>query len=393
MLAFGDHAVDLGAAKQSGALDVDVDAGLFRAGSLNPLLAEGRPTWQAVRQAARAMLEGPAAVPAGVLVPRSGLPMRLPVEIGDYVDGYGGIHHAVNMARLLRPGTEPLAPNWRRMPVAYHGRAGTVAVSGQPVVRPAGQVLVDGHPRLAPTTRLDFELEVGFVVGSGNASGQPVAADDAAGHIFGLVLLNDWSARDVQAFESQPLGPFLGKSFATSISAWVVTLDALALYMVPGLPARQDPAPARYLRARGPWIPALHLEVLVSTSAMRGAGRAPAVVSRVAFAEAMYWSMAQQLAHATVNGASTRPGDLFGSGTASGPDPKSQGGSLAELTRGGTEPIELPGGERRWFLEDGDTVVLRGWCGEDGDRSTVALGEVVGTVAPATTAPHPDPRP
>lgn len=390
VVAFGDHAVDLFAARRCGALEVGLDPGLFATGSLNALLAEGRAAWQAVRNGTRAMLEEPGTIPGGVLVPRAGLAMRLPVEVGDFVDGYGGIHHAENMGRLLRPEAEPLSPNWRRMPVAYHARAGTVVVSGCPVHRPWGQVPADGEVRLAPTGRLDLELEVGFVIGAGNARGRPVAVDHAAEHIFGLVLLNDWSARDIQALESRPLGPFLGKSFATSISAWVVTLDALEPHLVAGLPTRQEPPAAPYLRSAGAWVPDLHLEVLIQSAAMRRAGRAPVVVSRVAFADAMYWSMAQQLAHATVNGASTRPGDLFGSGTASGPDPRRQGGSLMELSWGGTSPIELPGGERRAFLDDGDTVVLRGWCGDqDEARAPISMGEVVGTVVAAPPAPGP----
>ena len=312
--------------------------------------------------------------------------MLLPVEVGDYVDGYGGIHHATNMGGLLRPGSEPLAPNWRHMPVAYHGRAGTVVVSGHPVRRPCGQVGAGPGTGLVPSARLDIELEVGFVVGTGNPMGSPVSIGDVAEHIFGVVLLNDWSARDIQAYESQPLGPFLGKSFATSMSAWVVTVDAIAPYLVPGLTAEHEPSPAPYLCTEHPWVPDLSLEVLLQTQTMSRAGAAPAVVSRVRFAEAMYWSMAQQLAHATVNGASTRPGDLFGSGTASGPDPRHQGGSLLELTWGGEQPLELPGGERRTFLEDGDTVVLRGWCQPGGvghGSEAVSLGEVVGTVVPA----------
>jgi fumarylacetoacetase len=320
--------------------------------------------------------------------------MLLPVRVGDYVDGYGGIHHAVNMGRIFRPDTEPLAPNWRHMPVAYHGRAGTVVVSGTPIARPRGQVADGAGAVLAPTARLDVELEVGMVVGIGNAPGCPVDVSHALDHIFGLVLLNDWSARDVQAFESQPLGPFLGKSFATSVSAWVVPLDAVRPFLVAGLTAHQDPEPPSYLQPAEPAVPDLHLQVLLSTAAMARAGSAPAVISEVRFAEAMYWSMAQQLAHATVNGASTRPGDLFGSGTASGPDPRTNGGSLLELTWGGRDPLELPGGELRTFLEDGDTVTLRGWggCGAEdaamaptadvGVEHRIALGEVTGTVVP-----------
>ncbi len=387
VVAHGQHAVDLHAAASAGVVDTGVDPQVFAAPSLNRLLAEGRDSWRTVRSTVADALGAREPLPGDVLLPLEQLTMLLPVAVGDYVDGYGGIHHATNMGRLLRPGSEPLAPNWRRMPVAYHGRAGTVVVSGHPVRRPWGQVGDGDGARLVPAARLDIELEVGFVVGTGNPLGCPVSVDRAADHIFGVVLLNDWSARDVQAYESQPLGPFLGKSFATSISAWVVTVDALAPYLVHGLAAHQQPAPAPYLRTEDPWVPDLRLEVLLQSRAMAASGTPPAVISRVRYAEAMYWSMAQQLAHATVNGASTRPGDLFGSGTASGPDPRTQGGSLLEVTWGGEQPIELPGGERRSFLEDGDTVVLRGRCeadGRGGRREAVALGDVVGTVVPAS---------
>ena len=379
--------MDLHAAASAGVVDTGMDPRVFASPSLNRLLAEGRDGWRAVRSAVTDALGAREQLPEDVLVPLERLTMRLPVEVGDYVDGYGGIHHATNMGRLLRPGSEPLAPNWRRMPVAYHGRAGTVVVSGHPVRRPCGLVEGDDGAGLVPTARLDVELEIGFIVGTDNPLGCPTSIDDAAEHIFGVVLLNDWSARDVQAYESRPLGPFLGKSFATSVSAWVVTVDALAPYLVHGLAADQQPTPAPYLRTDDPWVPDLRLEVLLQSRRMAEAGTPPAVISRVRFAEAMYWSMAQQLAHATVNGASTRPGDLFGSGTASGPDPRTQGGSLLELTWGGEQPIELPGGERRTFVEDGDTVVLRGRCEPDGEGQTheaVALGDVIGTVVPAS---------
>jgi fumarylacetoacetase len=388
VVGVGSRALDLPAARRAGVLEVELDPRVLAASSLNPLLEAGAEAWRAVRGAAAGLAVDLTALPPGVAVDTAALAMHLPVRVGDYVDGYGGIHHAVNVGKIFRPGTEPLAPNWRHMPVAYHGRAGTVVVSGTPVVRPCGQVVGEAGPVLAPTARLDFELEVGAVVGTSSPPGRSIEVSDALDHVFGLVLLNDWSARDVQAYESQPLGPFLGKSFATSISAWVVPLDALRPLLVPGLPADQDPVPASYLTSKEPAVPDLRLQVLLTTAAMARAGAAPVVISEVRFAEAMYWSMAQQLAHATVNGASTRPGDLFGSGTVSGPDPRASAGSLLELTWGGRDPIELPGGERRTFLEDGDTVTLRGWCGPvDGGNPerTIALGEVTGTVMPART--------
>jgi fumarylacetoacetase len=396
VVGVGHEAVDLLAARRAGIAASDIDPRLLASPSLNPLLEAGPDAWRAVRDAASSLAADAGSLPPGTVLATGDLTMLLPVQVGDYVDGYGGIHHAENMGRLFRPGSEPLAPNWRHMPVAYHGRTSTMVVSGTPVARPLGPLPgVDG-PALVPTSRLDIELEIGAIVGVGNAPGEPIDVDDALGHVFGVVLLNDWSARDVQAFESQPLGPFLGKSFATSISAWVVPLEALRPFLVAGLPVTQAPSPPPYLRSSTPAVPDLRLQVLLSTPAMRAAGTPPAVVSEVRYAEAMYWSMAQQLAHATVNGAVTRPGDLFGSGAASGPDARRSGGSLLELTWGGNDPVELPGGERRRFLEDGDTVVLRGWAPAGCDAGpgpetgaqrpsdpTIALGDVVGTVVPA----------
>jgi fumarylacetoacetase len=263
------------------------------------------------------------------------------------------------------------------LPVGYHGRAGTVVVSGTGVVRPHGQVLVDGVPRFQASAALDIELEVGAVIGTGSTHGVPVTIADAGGHVAGLVLLNDWSARDVQSFEYQPLGPFLGKSFATSISAWLVTLDALAPFRV--APPRQDPPVESYLQTDEPWAFDLHLEVTLETARMRAAGVEPVTVSCTDFAD-MYWTVAQQVAHTTANGASLRTGDLLASGTVSGPDTARQAGSFIELTWRGANPLELPTGETRSFLEDGDRVTLSGWCG-DGE-ATISLGDVTGTILP-----------
>jgi fumarylacetoacetase len=388
VVSFHDRVFDLLAACQTGAIEADLDPEIFASSSLNRLLEEGPNAWRSAFKAARDLAAEPD-LPTGVVVPRLELTMFLPIEVGDYVDGFAGIHHASNMGRLLRPGTEPLFANWWQMPVGYHGRSGTVVVSGTPIRRPSGQVVVDGMPRLGPTQKLDIELEVGVVIGKGNPRGRPIEVSSAMDHIFGLVLLNDWSARDIQAFEAQPLGPFLGKSFATSISAWVVPLEAVRPYLVAGMAASQDPPPADYLQLNAPAIPDITLQILLLTPAMALAGTAPAVVSEVRFAEAMYWSMAQQLAHATINGASTRPGDLFGSGTISGSDPRKSGGSFLELSWGGSHPLELPGGERRTFLEDGDTVLMRGWGGDDeessGPTGRLDLGEVLGTVEPGPT--------
>ena len=283
---------------------------------------------------------------------------RLPFTVADFADFYASLDHATNLGRIFRPGGEPLLPNWRHLPVGYHGRAGTVVVSGTEIVRPSGQYLAAGEsaPRFGPSRRLDIELELGFVIGTPSRLGEPVAVAEALDHVFGVVLLNDWSARDLQAWEYQPLGPFLGKSFATSIGAWVTPLAALERFRVPA--PEQQPAPLPYLRER----PGR------STSSSRSSSTAR-VVAR-GNARNLYWSAAQLIAHLTANGASLRTGDLLGSGTISGPE-REQRGSLIELSWNGAEPLELPGGVRRTFLEDGDTVVLRG----------TALGEVAGRIA------------
>jgi fumarylacetoacetase len=384
VVAFEDDAADLAVLHRVGLLDDQIDPAVFSAGSLNALFDQGAEVWRAIRRTLQELLAAPQGLPGGALVSRSSLDMLLPVDIGDFVDGYGGLHHATNMGRILRPDSPALLPNWRSLPVAYHGRSGTVVRSGTPIVRPRGQILVDGTPSFAPSRRLDMELEVGCIVGVGNALGEPIDIANAADHLFGLVLVNDWSARDIQAFEYQPLGPFLAKSFATSISNWVVPMDAVAPYLVPGLVADQDPRPLPYLRSERPAVPDLHLEVLLLTSGMAGADLPAVVISQVEFAQAMYWSMTQQVAHATANGAATRPGDLFGSGTASGEDARHAAGSFMELSWGGTRPLELPNGETRCFLEDGDTLVLRGWCGsDDGGGCALSFGDVIGSVVPA----------
>ena len=384
VVAFEDDVVDLAALHGTGLVGDGIDPTVFLAPHLNALLAQGPEAWRAVRRDLRQLLLDPGALPAGALVPLDRCRLTLPVAVGDFVDGYGGLHHATNMGRILRPDGPPLQPNWRHLPGGYHGRAATVVASGTPIVRPHGQVSGEDGPHLAPTTQLDIELEVGCVVGVGSELGRTVPIDAAADHLFGVVLLNDWSARDVQAFEYQPLGPFLGKSFATSVSNWVVTLDALSPFLVGGLAAVQEPAPPPYLRSDRPGLWDLHLEVGLQTAAMRAVGQGPAVLSRTAFAESMYWSAVQQVAHATVNGATLRPGDLFGSGTVSGPDHRHNAGSLMEMSWGASLPLELPNGERRTFLEDGDTVVLRGGCGgTDPASPTIALGEVAGTIEPA----------
>jgi fumarylacetoacetase len=342
-----------------GVLDL-ADAGLgevFEASSLNPFLALGRTAWEDV------VARVDEVVRAGVdLIPLADAQLTLPVEVGDYVDFYSSLEHASNVGRLFRPDAEPLLPNWRCLPVGYHGRTGTIVVSGTPIVRPCGQSRPPGAeaPTFGPSARLDFELELGFVVGVGSRHGGPVPGAAFRDHVFGVVLVNDWSARDIQAWEYQPLGPFLGKSFATSISAWVTPLALLEDRFV--APPAQDPEPLPYLRVPGEWALDLQLEVEVSGT-----------VVTLTNARGLYWTLPQQLAHATVNGASTRTGDLFASGTISGPTPGSEG-SLLELTANGAAPLRLADGSERTFLEDGDEVVLRGRAGD------LELGEVRGTV-------------
>jgi fumarylacetoacetase len=338
---------------------------------LNPFLALGPPAWEALRTRVTELLA--AGAPERPLVPLAEAEPVLPVAIGDYVDFYSSLEHASNLGRMFRPDADPLLPNWRHLPVGYHGRSGSVVVSGTPVRRPRGQLPPaepGGAPAFAPTRRLDIELELGFLTGPGNPLGTAIPTRSAREHIFGFVLVNDWSARDVQRWEYQPLGPFLGKSFATSISPWIVPLAALEPFRVPAPP--QDPEPLEYLRTTEDWALDLELEV-----ALAPAGGEETVVARTN-ARGLYWTAPQQLAHATANGAPARPGDLFASGTISGPEPGSYG-SLIELTWGGRDPLRLAGGGERTFLEDGDTVVLRGSAG----GGSVSLGEVRGTILPA----------
>jgi fumarylacetoacetase len=333
---------------------------VFASPTLNAFLALGRTTWEDTLSRIADLVSD------GVdLVPIERATMHLPVAVADYVDFYSSLEHATNLGRLFRPGSEPLLPNWRHLPVGYHGRAGTVVVSGSPVLRPCGQVQSpgDSSPSFGPSRRLDIELELGFVVGAGSRRGTPVPGSAFRDHVFGIVLVNDWSARDIQAWEYQPLGPFLGKSFATSIAAWVTPIALLEDRFVPA--PQQDPEPLPYLGVAGDWALDIELEIELSGT----------IVSRTN-AQGLYWTIPQQLAHATVNGASIRTGDLFASGTISGPERGSEG-SLIELTWNGERPIRLGDGSTRTFLEDGDEVVLRGRAGE------LELGEVRGTILSA----------
>jgi fumarylacetoacetase len=361
----GDHAVPLrGLADVLGPRLAD----LVSAESLDPLLATSRTTWAELRDRVRELLARTSRPRAAESVPLGRLDTELPFRVGDYVDFYSSRHHAENVGRIFRPDGEPLLPNWTHLPVGYHGRSGTVVVSGTDIERPNGQRRgsAPGTVEFGPSVRLDIEAEVGFVCGGPVAARVPTSA--VAEHVFGVFLVNDWSARDIQAWEYQPLGPFLGKSFATSIGAWITPLEAFAHARV------STPAPAqplqRYLVEDEPW--GLDIDLAVRWN--------DTLVASPPFAQ-MSWSAAQQLAHLTVNGATVRPGDLFASGTVSGPE-RGQRGSFLELTWGGTEPLTLDDGSKRTFLEDGDTVVITGSApGPDGGR--IGLAEVAGRILPA----------
>jgi len=367
----GDLVLDAGVAAEC----VGMESGItWLQPSLNNFLALGPPAWHAARAWLAEALTNPA-LRDGIephLIPIAEVTLHLPIEVADYVDFYANEHHATNIGKIFRPDAEALTPNWKHLPIGYHGRSGTVVVSGTDLVRPMGQRKspTDAAPSYGPSRKLDIEAELGFIVGCSTELGSPVGIDDAAGHLFGVALFNDWSARDIQVWESVPLGPFLGKSFGSSLGAWVVPMEALATARVPLPP--QDPEPLPYLRGSGTSLFGLDINLEVRINGT--------LVSSPSYA-GMYWSPAQMLAHLTVNGASLRDGDLFASGTISGPE-KHTRGSLMELTWNGTEPLTLDDGSTRAFLEDGDTVTITGWApGPGGAR--IGLGEVVGTVSPA----------
>lgn len=360
------------------------DTAVFDKPALNDFMALGRPAWQEARAALQTVLAADtpalrddAELRARVLHPLSEVTMHLPTAIGDYTDFYSSEYHAANVGQMFRPGDDPLPANWKHLPVGYHGRASSVVISGTQVVRPWGQVLRadESGPCLLPSAELDFELEVGFFVGPGNVLGQPIPIGRAEDHIFGLVLVNDWSARDIQRWEYRPLGPFLAKNFATSISPWVVTLEALAPFRIPGL--AQNPAPLPYLQTANTTYD-IQLEVALQSPTMA----APHVICHTNYRH-LYWNAAQQLAHHTLTGCNVRPGDLLASGTISGPAP-GMFGSLLELAWRGTKPISVGQHETRTFLEDGDTVTISGWCQGAGYR--VGFGQVEGKIVPAQAA-------
>jgi len=372
-IAIGDQVLDL------------QRAGLITHADMNGLMALAPPQRRALRSAiSQGLARGSDRQAAwqAALLPMAGVQLGLPCHIGDYTDFYVGIHHATAVGKLFRP-DNPLLPNYKWVPIGYHGRASTIQASGHAFARPSAQLKgpQDDAPRLAPTQRLDYELELGLFIGRPNAQGTPITIDEAEDHVFGVALFNDWSARDVQAWEYQPLGPFLSKNFASTVSPWIVTMEALAPFRKPFVRPAGDPQPLPYLdsalnRAQGAID--IDLEVWLQTAAMRETGLAPERIASSNFADAAYWTAAQLVAHHTVNGCSLNPGDLFGSGTLSGSLPE-QAGSLLELSAGGKQAITLRNGEQRTFLQDGDTVTLRGRCTRDGWRS-IGFGACAGSV-------------
>jgi fumarylacetoacetase len=385
-VAIGDQVLDLHRARIRYPWSPGIDALLqpLAAGDLNAVMAQGPNARRALRKALSCALREGSEKRSFIepcLVPQSAVEMALPCAIGDYTDFYTGIHHATAVGKLFRPDA-PLLPNYKWVPIGYHGRASSIGVSGQAFARPLGQIKGEGDaPRLAPTQRLDYELELGALIGAGNPAGAPISMGAAEDALFGVVLLNDWSARR-QAWEYQPLGPFLAKNFATTISPWVITMEALAPYRAPFARPAGDPQPLPYLDSadnRDAGAIAITLETWLRTAAMRERGEPAARLMQSNFRDA-YWTLAQLVTHHTVNGCDLRSGDLLGSGTQSGPL-EGQGGSLLELSKGGKQPVPLPDGETRTFLADGDTVILRAFC-EAAGRARIGFGDCAGTVLP-----------
>ncbi|HEX3912920.1 MAG TPA: fumarylacetoacetase [Steroidobacteraceae bacterium] len=386
-VAIGDQIIDLRSLAQAHLFPAEA-AEAIRAGALpalNSLMQQGPGAWSALRHALFAALAQGSEHEGALrkcLVPQSVAEYSLPAEIGDFTDFYISVHHATAIGRLFRP-DNPLLPNYKWVPIGYHGRSSSIVISGRDVRRPCGQKSAAAGPALGPSARLDYELELGIFIGAGNALGSTIPMAQAEDHIFGLCLLNDWSARDLQAWEYQPLGPFLAKNFATTISPWVVTLQALAPFRVPFSRSELDPQPLPYLdssRNRDMGAIDIRLEALLQTAKMAARGDPAQRLSSTSFRHA-YWTAAQLVAHHTVNGCNLRAGDLFGSGTQSGPTP-AEAGSLVELSRGGTQPLPIGKDERRTFLEDGDTVIFRGWCERPG-AVTIGFGELCGRLLPA----------
>ncbi|MDR3065963.1 MAG: fumarylacetoacetase [Comamonas sp.] len=390
-VAIGDQVLDMAAVRDTGALGAEVRPQVEAAaqGRLNGLMAMGPAPWSALRLALSRGLRVDAPEEAALkacLVPQSDVEYTVPAQVGDYTDFYTSVHHATNVGKLFRP-TNPLMENYKWVPIGYHGRASSIRISGVDFKRPNGQLKApDTDPVLKPCNRLDYELEMGIYAGAANAWGEAVGIEDAERHIFGLCLLNDWSARDIQAWEYQPLGPFLSKNFATTISPWIMTLEALEPYRTAFDRPFGDPQPLPYLRSeansqRGALD--VQLTVAIQTEKMRAEGKDAELITRTSYRHA-YWTMAQLIAHHTVNGCDLQPGDLLGTGTLSGPT-IAEAGALLEITEGGKKPLSLSNGETRTFLLDGDAVVFSGWCEKPG-AARIGFGECRATVLPAHQA-------
>ena len=380
-VAIGNDVLDLATLEAAGLLQTGSEP-VFNQATLNAFIALGRPVWQQVRARLQQLLSADCAelrdnadLRAKAFYPQAAVAMLLPIEVPGYTDFYSSKEHAYNVGCMFRDPKNALMQNWSELPVGYNGRASSVVVSGTDLVRPSGQIKLpnEERPVFSACRKLDFELETGFIVGKATALGEPIAIEEAENHIFGMVLLNDWSARDIQQWEYVPLGPFNSKTFGTSISPWVVTLEALAPFRCAS--PVQEPQPLPYLRENTANNYDINLQVAIA------ANGSETVISNTNFKH-MYWSMMQQLTHHTIAGCNVRVGDLMGSGTISGPEKDSRG-SLLELTWNTTEPLTLEGGEQRGFLEDGDTLIMRGHCQKDGLR--IGFGEVRGTVLPAKT--------
>jgi fumarylacetoacetase len=388
-VAVGDQIIDLAALAKAQLFESESAAAIRAAAlpGLNALMELGPQAWTALRRALfRAMAQGSAFETAlkNCLVPQSDAIYSLPAQIGDYTDFYTSIYHATAIGRMFRP-DNPLLPNYKWIPIGYHGRSSSIGVSGQSFPRPVGQRLAPGAaiPTVGPSGRLDYELELGVFIGGGNSLGAPIPLADAEDHIFGMCLLNDWSARDLQAWEYQPLGPFLAKNFATTISPWIVTLQALAPFRAAFARPEGDPQLLPYLdsqRNRAAGAIDIRLEAFIQSAKMQGRGDPPQRLSSTSFRHS-YWTVAQLVAHHTVNGCNLRPGDLIGTGTQSGPTP-GEAGSLVELSVGGSAPLRIGKEEQRTFLEDGDSVIFRGWC-ERPSAVSIGFGDLSGRVSPA----------
>lgn len=387
--AIGDQVLDLAALHSKGLFRGKTSLALVacQTGQLNDLMSLGFAYWSSLRQDLSISLRTGASLQSEIqtcLIPMDEVEYALPAHIGDYTDFYTSIYHATNVGKQFRP-DNPLLPNYQWVPIGYHGRSSSIGISGQKFNRPCGQTRLPTatEPSFGPAKKMDYELELGIFVGAGNAFGEAIAIDDADKHVFGLCLFNDWSARDIQAWEYQPLGPFLSKNFASTVSPWIVTLEALTPFCTPWTRPDDHPQPLAYLESdknRNSGGLDISLEVAISTAQMQQSNEQAECLATTNFRHS-YWSIAQMLAHHTVNGCNLRPGDLLGSGTQSGPQ-ANEVGSMLELSQGGQQPITLKNGEKRSFLEDGDTVIMRGYCAKQGAKR-IGFGEVTGTLLPA----------